>query len=526
MKTTTRLVLGSWLCVGVVGCATTEVAIPIHRPIPVPITSTHSSAKINSAIQQVRAEEPAAKKSEPTPETTPKTLKTPKPDASLPPLLKSENRPRPAYAQLETLPIDLPTVIRLIDAKSPAVGFAQAKVREAQARLVLAEVQWLPNLSIGTTYNRFDGQTQNQAGNVFGVSRANLFAGGTASLGINTADAIYRPLIERRATTAERYREAAVSANAELEGVNAYLDLVQVHALLEINADTLRRAEEMLTAAKNAREAKLDRTAGDVQRAQIEVLFRRTERFELEGRAGAAAAKLSKLLLLPPNVKLVPSDVAVAPITFIDTNVSLDQLLATALANRPDLAANRESIAAAWARVRRQERGPLLPKLTLANQTGSFGGGLNDDLQKFDARNVLSLQLYWEVKNLGLGNRAEQAERRAGLEQAQFQLLESQARAASDIVEAAQLAAAKYESLDLAEQAVKEAIELYRINKEGILNVVDAKNLFDALRPLQAIQVLNQARQSYLSAVLDFNRAQYRLFTLIGTPTRQAVAQP
>jgi outer membrane protein TolC len=439
-------------------------------------------------------------------------------------------RLRPAYAQLETLPIDLPTVIRLVDEKSPAIGVAQARVREAQARLASANVQWLPNLSVGAAYLRFDGQTQNQRGEIFGVSRANLFAGGGPALNWDFAEAIYRPLIERRLTAAESFRERAALLGTELDAVSAYLDLVQVHAQLEINADTIQKAEAMLTAAKNARDAKLDRSAGDVNRAASEVLFRKAERLDLESRVGVASARLGRLLLLPPNVKLIPADSAVAPVVLIDPATTLDDLMTSALANRPDLAANREAIAAAWARVRRQERGPLLPKLTIVNQTGTFGGGLNDDLSKFEARNALSAQLYWEVRNLGFGNRADAAERRAQLEQAQFQWVEAQARATADIVEAAQIAAAKYESLELAETAIREASELYRINKEGTLNVVDAKNLFDALRPLQAIQVLNQARSSYLAAVIEFNRSQYRLFTLIGnapaSADRRAIASP
>jgi outer membrane protein TolC len=498
------LLIGSSWTVIAAGCATTETAIPIatHHALPtIPRTTT---AKVpdkpaikakDSGIQLASAEEP------------------------------KQNTPsiRPVYGQLETLPIDLPTVIRLVDEKSPAIGFAQARVREAEARLRQAELQWLPNLSIGTAYNRFDGQTQNQRGEIFGVSRGNLFGGGGAALAVDFADAIYRPLIERRLTTAERLRAEATNQIAELDAVLAYLDLVQIHAQLAINADTLQKAEAMLKAAENARDAKLDRSAGDVQRAQTEVQFRRTERVELEGRIGTASARLGRLLLLQPNVRLVPADIAVVPVPLIDPAATLDELIATAIGHRPDLAANREAIAAAWQRVRRQERGPLFPKLTLANQTGTYGGGLNDDLQNFDARNALSLQLYWEVKNLGLGNRAEAAERRAVLDQTQFQLVETQARVSAEIVEAAQVAAARYEALDLAERAVKEATELYRINKEGTMNVVDAKNLFDALRPLQAIQVLNQARLSYLAAVLDFNRSQYRLYTAMGNPPRLSI---
>ena len=112
------------------------------------------------------------------------------------------------------------------------------------------------------------------------------------------------------------------------------------------------------------------------------------------------------------------------------------------------------------------------------------------------------------------------------MNQARYQLTDAQARAVADIVEAAQTAAAKYESLALAGRAVKEATELYRITKEGVFNVTDPKNLFDALRPLQAIQSLNQARQTYLNAVVEFNRSQHRLLAFTGTsPTAPTPAR-
>ena len=41
-----------------------------------------------------------------------------------------------------------------------------------------------------------------------------------------------------------------------------------------------------------------------------------------------------------------------------------------------------------------------IPRVTVDQQTGTFGGGLNDDLSKFGARSVLSAQVYWELRNL------------------------------------------------------------------------------------------------------------------------------
>ncbi len=480
------------------GCFTPQTAIPVHEPVRTTAASPLSAKPIpatKSNVQQVQA----------TTNTPSDVLVT-----------------KPNYTQLETLPIDLSTVIRLVDEQSPVVAFAQAKVREAEANLEKAEVQWLPNLTVGMAYNRFDGQTQNQRGEIFSVSRANLFGGGGPALAIDTSEAIFRPLIQRRLTSAEQRNSQAVSAQQELDAVSGYLDLLQLTMALEINAQTVSQAQEMLKAALNAKEAKLDRSAGDVNRAQSEVLIRQAERLDLQAKAASASARLSRLLLLPPNVKLVPGTITVAPITLIDPNSSLDQLIEIALNNRPDLAASRDRISAAWTKVRQQQTAPLMPKVVVANQTGSFGGGLDSDLRKFDTRNALSVQLFWEVRNLGFGNRADVREKRAQLDQANYQLLDSQAKASADIVEAAAMAVNKAETLELAQQAVKEATELYRINKDGTSNLVDTKNLFDALRPLQAIQLLHNARQQYLTAVIDYNRSQFRLFTLLGNPVREA----
>ena len=521
MKRWTKLTaaFGASITLAAAGCAATQ-----PTTVNAPITIHHPSDAEPLTRISARADLTARKAPAPNPIRQASAVQVPPTadpiEPAVPAPLPAPVRARPAYSQLVTLPIDLPTVIRLVDANSPSIGFAQSQVEQAQARLARAKVQWLPNLTAGAAYNRFDGQTQNQRGEVFGASRGNLFAGGGAALELDIAEAIYQPLLQRRLTAAAELRARAVGLGAELDAVTAYLDLVQVHALLEINADTLKKAEAMLAAAENAKDAKLDRTAGDVNRAKTEVLLRRSERVELDGRIGVASARLGRLLLLAPNVRLVPTDPAVVPLTLIDANATVDDLVAQAIQNRPDLAANRELLAAALETARRQKYAPLIPKLGVSDQVGNFGGGLGNDLRNFAARNVLGVQVTWGVKNLGFGNHADVAERYALLHQAQYTAVESQARAAAEIVEAAQIAAAKQESLDHAEQAVKEATELYRINKEGTFNVVDAKNLFDALRPLQAIQALNQARQNYLSAIVDFNRAQYRLFTYVGNPAR------
>ena len=201
---------------------------------------------------------PALRAADPPAKPSPTDTLTQPPFPILPP---PGTIPRPAYAPAEPLPIDLPTVLRLVNANSPVIGFAEARVREALARQDRAEVRWLPDLAVGVNYYRLDGQTQNQRGEVFGVSRSNLFAGGGPALRLDTADAVYDRLVARRLTAAERFRAGYTAITAQLDAVLAYLDLVEVYGRLAVNADTLDRAETMLRFARNAQEAQLSKTA-------------------------------------------------------------------------------------------------------------------------------------------------------------------------------------------------------------------------------------------------------------------------
>ena len=58
-----------------------------------------------------------------------------------------------------------------------------------------------------------------------------------------------------------------------------------------------------------------------------------------------SSARLARLLLLKPTVDLVPADPAV-PVIVVPTGNTLDDLVTTARANRPDLAAQRAFLAA------------------------------------------------------------------------------------------------------------------------------------------------------------------------------------
>jgi hypothetical protein len=97
-------------------------------------------------------------------------------------------------------------------------------------------------------------------------------------------------------------------------------------------------------------------------------------------------------------------------------------------------------------------------------------------------------------------------------------LQEVQALVSSQVVEAAETAAARFGTLEPAQEAVRQAEEMYRKFRETSFGMVGPKAQFDALEPLTAIQALNAARVQYLQQVVEFNRAEFRLYAAIGQP--------
>lgn len=441
------------------------------------------------------------------------------PAASSPPAVVA---PTASMTTRESMPIDLPTALRLANSNSPAIGFARARLAEALAIQDRADLLILPNLTAGATYYRLDGQTQNQRGEVFTVSRSNLFAAGAVQLRLDIADAYFQPLITRRLTSAADATARAAVIATEFDAASAYLDLLQVHGALAINADTLTRAEQMLKYSEDAEAAGMSKTKGDINRARTEVYVRRQERIDLTGRAGAASARLARILLLEPSVDLQPADPAIVPMTLVPPECTLEQLIATAISTRPDLQAERSVQQAAAERERQARLAPFIPKAALEYAGGAFGGGRNSNLDQFDTRGVAGAQLFWELNNLGFGDAARVRERQAVVSQIVYRIADLQARAGAEVSESAKVAAARFDALDDAQKAVTEAIELYRKLQETSINMI-GQRAYDSVEPLLAIQALNTARLLYLNSVIEFNRAQFRLYAAMGQPPECAL---
>ena len=162
------------------------------------------------------------------------------------------------------------------------------------------------------------------------------------------------------------------------------------------------------------------------------------------------------------------------------------------------------------------------PAGTLAS--GYFGGGVNDSLSHFGARNTIDLQLLWEFQNLGFGNRGLVTQRRGEQWQALVELFRIQDLVAAEVAQAHAQVEAAVVRVGRAEAGLKAALASYEGNLKGLSETVRAGQLLQLVnRPQEVVAALQQLQQAYINyytSANDYNRAQFRLFRALGYASR------
>src|SRR6185436_14862218 len=100
----------------------------------------------------------------------------------------------------------------------------------------------------------------------------------------------------------------------------------------------------------------------------------------------------------------------------------------------PELSASRSLVCEAVNRLRREEHAPWLPSVLLGVSYGAFaagtGGQITNGGERFDFDGVA----WWEVRNLGFGERAARDNARAQIQQAHLREVEIMDLVAREVV--------------------------------------------------------------------------------------------
>jgi outer membrane protein TolC len=440
---------------------------------------------------------------------------------------------RPTLPADNTYPIDLANALSLAGANSLDIELAREKVSEAEAVYDKAAVLWLPSLRFGIGWNKHDGRIQQTEGDVLEINRNSLFYGGGAGPGmfpvtggasgparlmvnLALADVAFEPLVACQLVHAEAAASEATENDILLAVALAYFDLVEAHAMLAINEQTAGMANRMSADVATFKEEGYS-SAAEVARAEAEAAHWQQQVADSRRDIAVKSAALARLVRLPVHVLLVPVEVRVVPIELVDGNSPVDALVQQGVANRPEIA-QHDAIAQATCWQTNQEHWrPWLPHVHVGASAGSFGGGPSSDYLNEGSRSDVDLIAVWELQNAGFGTTARRRLRDSQHWQAEITSQLVRDHVAAQIASAAADVNGFREQIDIAAGALAPAEQSYQLNDERIR---EGEGL--PIEVIQSIRALAAARAAHAKAVLDHNRAQYRLHRAIGQPADAA----
>jgi outer membrane protein TolC len=437
--------------------------------------------------------------------------------AATPPGIPSDARP--------TILVDFHEVLDLAAGQNPQVAFAHERIREAFAQLQEAELLWLPSLRAGLNYHKHEGVIQTSRGEVIDTSRNSFFTGfgsrvvGGGSPGLpgvwmqfHLADAVFQPQIADRAASARQHAAQATLNDTMLSVALAYLALLQALQEQAVSEETLQNITELSDLVTAFAETGLAPQA-DVDRVRTELSLRRNQLRRSQETVAVTSSRLVRLLSGDQSVLLLPAEATIVPIELVSPDEPVRSLVQTGLLNRPELHENQFLVSEAVQRLNREKYAPLIPSVLLGLTYGGMGGGLGSEFRNWDDRLDFDVAAWWEIRQLGLGERAIRDGARSRVEQARWRQVQTMDLIAQEVTEAYAQMLARKDQIDIAQTGLEFALQSHRRNIDRIRQ---GQGL--PLEALQSVQALDVTRREYLRSIVDYNESQFRLHRALGWP--------
>jgi outer membrane protein TolC len=435
------------------------------------------------------------------------------------------------------LPISLPAALKLADARPIDVAVASERIELAAAQLRQAQALWLPTLYLGTDYFRHDGQVQDAPGNVVGASKSSFMLGAGPSAVFALSDAIFAPLSARQVLRARESALQTARNDTLLAVAEAYFNVQQARGDLAGAEDVAQRAQDLVRRAEDLGGKGEIISELEVVRARTQAARSRQAVQSARERWRVASGNLARVLRFDASAVVEPLEPPHLRVTLIPPGRTADDLIRVGLTNRPELATQQALVQATLERLHQEKLRPLIPSILIRGAStpvtgtlagGLFGGGTNNSVSNFSARSDFDIQVLWELRNLGFGNRALVDQQRAENQVALLEVFRIQDRIAAEVSQAiaeVQSAAARF---DDAEMGLRDAVDSAGKNLQGLGHTKSAgKVLVLVIRPQEAVaavQALSQAYVDYYAAVADYDRAQFRLYHALGHPSQSLLA--
>jgi len=410
----------------------------------------------------------------------------------------------------EVFPIDLPTTLRLAHAENLDVQIAQKRLDEAKANRDGSLWQFFPWISPGVSARRHEGRTQAVDGTLLDAAKQSFVPGATVTAQLDLGDGIFKALATKQLVNAATQGLDAQQQDTTLSAAQGYFELAKTKAVVEVVREALRTSEGYGTQLHAAVSAGVV-FKGDELRVQTQSQRYRVALSQSREQQRIASARLAQILHLDPTIELVPADGELVPIALVETTGDLPALVRQALEARPELKQNQALIAAARETKRGAVYGPLIPSLGVQAFLGEFGGGQGDATGNYGASRDYYIGLSWRIGPGGLFDFSRINASQARLEAAELTALKTSDEVARQVVEGYTRVRSLSDQIAANRQSLSAATETLRLTRERKQLGVGI-----VLEDIQAQQELVRSRADYLTAIADFNKAQYLLSKVLG----------
>lgn len=400
---------------------------------------------------------------------------------------------------------------------SPTIAKQTAAVSQARAAYVKARSQTLPGVT-GQLANQMS-KSANYSGSysLIGASQANVFSQNTASLGTSyTFDGGLSRYLSLAAK--QQYEQAQADLQRTQQQVtssvaDAYFSLAAKNEAVRLDKGDLQYQHTLVNVAKAKERAGV--AAGvDVLSAQAAEEKSRYALASAQADSANASESLAQLIGAPPDVAFdVPAAVAAPKLP----GQPLDELIAIAQSNRPDIASAQDAVAVAQTN-RRSADTDLFPQLqtfasignqfspTLAVQQARFGpvSRGNPGFWNIGVNTTISLPFVdWGARAANHRNLNEQ------IAAAQANLGAVRSQAEIDVRQSYRAAETALVQLASAQQETRYATEAARIAQlqyaHGVIGLVDVQQRQQSA--LSAEVDLYNARVAYVNAIVKLRVA-------------------
>ncbi len=454
-----------------------------------------------------------------------------------------------AYLNDAAQPIDLPSALRLAGVENLEIVEARQRVEFAVAIQQLAAAQFLPNINLGTNYDAHTGDLQQSNGNILNLQRSALYVGaganavaaGTVSIpgvqwNLNVSEGIFNYLASQQRSEQSRFATQVVENEVFLKVATAYTDLLEAHGGFSLAIITRNDAREVARLTANYAKVGEGR-ASDAERAATELRRREEDVISARAAVGQASRRLAELLNLNVNAALRPVESQVVPQPIVPNRIPLNELVAVALLDRPELKARQAAIQAAMLELRSAKILPFSPQVMVGLSGGVFGGGSNlvasstppaaglppnqPRFGDFKDRTDIDAIMYWSLRNLGLGNKAliDVARSRMAIADLEQQATLDQVR--REVAEAFVRVHIRFAEIDARAKGVRSGVSALA---EDFVRVQGREGL--PIEVLDSLRHLATERRDYLDAIVEYNKAQFELYVALGKPPADMLARP